>query len=128
MKILLLVGIGSFIGGVLRYLLSMTIQTKISGVFPLGTLTVNILGCLIIGVFLGMSEKMVISQDIKFLIATGLLGGFTTFSAISVETFTLIRLGHTGLAAAYVSASIMIGLVATFIGFLLIRLLQITSS
>lgn len=122
MKILLLVGIGSFIGGILRYLLSISIQTKFAGVFPLGTLTVNILGCLLIGVFLGLSEKIIISQDIKFLVATGLLGGFTTFSAFSVETFTLIRLGHTGLAATYVSASIIIGLAATFIGFLLIRL------
>lgn len=122
MKILLLVGMGSFVGGILRYLLSIFIQTKFAGYFPYGTLTVNILGCLFIGVFLGLSEKTVISQEIKFLIATGLLGGFTTFSALSVETFTLIRLGHTGMAVSYVSASVIAGLAATFVGFLLVRL------
>jgi|SRR5688500_15712281 len=116
MKILLLIGFGSFIGGVLRYIISVIIQTRFLGSFPYGTLTVNIIGCFFIGLLLGLSEKMVISNEARFFITTGLLGGFTTFSAFSAETIALMRIGQTGHALTYVVASVSLGLLATFIG------------
>ncbi|HZV71107.1 MAG TPA: fluoride efflux transporter CrcB [Saprospiraceae bacterium] len=120
MKILLLIGTGSFIGGVCRYLLSQWIQPKSLGTFPVGTLIVNLTGCLVIGIIFGIAEKGNISNEMKLFFATGLLGGFTTFSAFSNETFTLLNAGHYSQAIMYVLASVLIGLLATFLGFVII--------
>ncbi len=123
MKILLLIGTGSFIGGVLRYLLSQLIQTKTAGNFPWGTMAVNILGCLLIGVVFGLANKGTIPSEWKLVLATGLLGGFTTFSAFSNETVMMLREGQYLFATGYVSVSVLIGLAATFAGYALVRLL-----
>ena len=99
MKILLIVGLGSFLGGITRYLVSFFVQAKFTGTFPYGTLIVNIAGCLLIGLLFGLSEKMELSRETRFFISTGLIGGFTTFSAFSIDTFTLIRNDQAGVAA-----------------------------
>ena len=113
MKLILAIGAGSFIGGVFRYLLSVLIQSKTTAHFPLGTLTVNIIGCFFIGIVIGFFDKGQISNGWKLFLATGVLCGFTTFSAFSVETFTLFREGHVGYALLYVIGSVVLGLVAT---------------
>jgi fluoride exporter len=123
MKILLAIGIGSFLGGIFRYLLSQFIQTKILSTFPFGTLGVNILGCLLIGVVFGLSDKGNLSQEWRLFLATGVLGGFTTFSAFSNETVNMLRDGQFWYAAAYILSSIFLGLVATFIGISFIKLI-----
>lgn len=122
MNTILAVGAGSFIGGVLRYLISQFIQLKSSTSFPFGTLGVNILGCFLIGIVFTLSSRGSISQEWKFFIATGILGGFTTFSAFASESLTLFREGQFGLAAAYIASSVILGLLATFIGISAIKL------
>src|SRR5688500_5111445 len=121
MKILLLIGTGSFIGGVLRYLLSQFVQAKVLHPFPFGTFAVNIIGCLLIGIVFGFSERGNVSAEWRLFLATGILGGFTTFSAFSFETVTLFRDGQLGFALAYITASVVAGIVATFAGLMLVK-------
>jgi len=102
MKLSLLIGIGSFIGGTSRYLLSLLIQAKTTSPFPLHTLIINIIGCFLIRIVFGLFDKGQISQEWRLFLATGILGGFTTFSAFSVETLTLFREGYVGYALAYI--------------------------
>jgi fluoride exporter len=122
MKIILAIGAGSFIGGVSRYVLSRLIQTNIYTTFPFGTLGVNILGCLLIGIVFGLSERGNMSQEWRLFLATGILGGFTTFSAFSNETVGMLRDGQFGYAGAYVGASVILGIAATIIGITVIKL------
>jgi fluoride exporter len=116
MKILLVIGTGSFIGGIFRYLLSQFILSKVHFPFPFGTLTVNIIGCLLIGFVFGLSERGNVSIGWQLFLMTGMLGGFTTFSAFSNETILLFRDGQFGYALAYIGSSVLIGLLATFTG------------
>ena len=121
MKLILAVGIGSFIGGILRFLISDFVQTKSLSSFPYGTLAVNIIGCLVIGIVFALVETRILSTELKLFLGTGLIGGFTTYSAFSYETFILLRNGHIWQATVYVLLSILLGLAATTIGFLLFR-------
>ncbi len=123
MRILLLIGTGSFIGGVLRYALSQFVQTKFLSAFPFGTLGVNILGCFAIGIVFALSEKTNMSPEMRLFLATGICGGFTTFSAFSNETFSLMRDGQLFYASAYITSSVLFGLFATFIGYSLLKLI-----
>ena len=122
MKLIVIVGIGSFIGGIFRYLLSLFIQNKISPGFPYATLAVNLLGCLVIGLVFSFSERPGLSYDWKLFLATGICGGFTTFSAFSVESFSLLRNGHYSSAVIYILASVILGIMFTIIGYLIQRL------
>ena len=121
MKIIFAIGLGSFIGGIGRYLLSIFIQNKTSLSFPFGTLVVNILGCFLIGIVYGMVQKGTIPEEWRLFFATGILGGFTTFSAFSYETVFLIRNVQYINAALYISLSILLGLLATFVGLTLLK-------
>ncbi len=123
MKILLLIGAGSFIGGVSRYLLSQFIQNKSLTTFPFGTLSVNIIGCLLIGIVFGIAEKGNLSPEMRLFFATGLLGGFTTYSAFSNDTVAMINSGQYNYAITYVLSSVVIGLVATFLGIMVTRMI-----
>ncbi|HXH19500.1 MAG TPA: fluoride efflux transporter CrcB [Chitinophagales bacterium] len=121
MKLILAIGTGSFIGGILRYLLSQFIQTKFLSTFPFGTLGVNLLGCFAIGLVFGLSDRGNLTQDWRLFLATGLCGGFTTFSAFSNETFGLLRDGQHWYAIAYIAASVVLGILSTFIGLATIK-------
>ena len=116
MRLLLIVGAGSFFGGMFRYLLSLLVQGKSASVFPWGTLTVNIIGCFLIGCLYGLSEKWNLAIEPRLFLITGLLGGFTTFSAFSAETSHLIKSGQILYATIYVAASVVVGLGMTFLG------------
>ncbi|MCP2042162.1 fluoride efflux transporter CrcB [Pontibacter sp. HSC-36F09] len=122
MKILLAIGAGSFIGGVGRYLLSQLIQTKNLTQFPVGTMVVNIVGCFLIGLVFGFAAKGNLPDEWRLFLATGILGGFTTFSAFSLESITLLQNGQTGQAILYILASVLLGLLATFAGMWLVKL------
>jgi len=122
MKLILAIGAGSFIGGISRYLLSQFVQMKFFVVFPLGTLTVNIIGCFLIGIVYGFSDRGNLTQEWRLFLATGLLGGFTTFSAFSNETIGMLHDGQLGYAGAYVALSVIVGLIATFIGISITKL------
>lgn len=121
MKIILVIGIGSFIGGTSRYLLARLIQNKFLSTYPFGTLGVNIIGCFLIGIVFGLSERGNISMEWRLFLATGILGGFTTFSSFSNETVSLLRDGQYWLAFSYIASSVIIGLIATFIGISLVK-------
>jgi CrcB protein len=123
MKLLLAIGTGSFIGGVLRYLLSQFVQTKFLSTFPFGTLTVNVIGCFLIGLVFGFSDRGNLTPEWRLFLATGLLGGFTTFSAFSNETVGMLRDGQLMYATAYISSSVIVGLIATFIGISITKLI-----
>ncbi|MDR0306241.1 MAG: fluoride efflux transporter CrcB [Chitinispirillales bacterium] len=121
MKLIFAVGIGSFIGGIFRYLLTLLIQTKSTANFPSGTLIVNIIGCFFIGIVIGLFDKGQISNEWKLFLATGVLGGFTTFSAFSNETLTLFREGQSAYALIYICASVIFGLLATYAAYLVAK-------
>ena len=122
MKLILSIGVGGFIGGILRYLLSQFIQTKFLSTFPFGTLGVNIIGCLVIGLVYGLSDRGNLTQEWRLFLATGICGGFTTFSAFSNETFGMLRDGQYVYAVTYITVSVIFGVLATFSGFSIIKL------
>ena len=123
MKILLAIGLGSFIGGISRYLLSQFVQSKALSTFPYGTLCVNIIGCFFIGLVFALADRGNLTQEWRLFLATGLFGGFTTFSAFSNETVGMLRDGQFWYALAYITSSIVLGLAATFIAITIIKLL-----
>ncbi|HEX5149929.1 MAG TPA: fluoride efflux transporter CrcB [Parafilimonas sp.] len=123
MKILLAIGTGSFIGGIFRYLLSQFIQAKFLSAFPYGTLFVNIIGCFLIGLVFGLADRGSLAQEWRLILATGFIGGFTTFSAFSNETVSMLRDGQLVYALGYIIASVVLGLIATFTGISIIKLL-----
>lgn len=122
MRILLAVGAGSFIGGVSRYVLSQFVQARYLSHFPYATLLVNVIGCFLIGLVFGISDRTVLHPDWKIFLTTGILGGFTTFSAFSNETVQLLRSSQYMDAALYSVGSVGSGILATFLGILLCRL------
>lgn len=121
-KLWLVIGAGSFAGGLLRFVLAGWVQARWPHAFPLGTLLVNLIGCLGIGLVYGWVEKGFFNPEQRLFLVTGLLGGFTTYSAFSMETINLLRSGQWLWAAAYVAASIVAGLLATLIGISISRL------
>lgn len=120
----LLVGMGGFCGAVARYLLSGFVQQASGSVaFPFGTLTVNVVGCLCIGVLSELAESHgVLSVESRALIVVGVLGGFTTFSAFGNESLNLMRDGETLFALANVAGNVVLGLAAVWFGRLLVYL------
>ena len=85
--------------------------------FPVGTLAVNVLGCALIGVFAALAEALPgLNGPARLLLVTGVLGGYTTFSAFGLETLLLLRRGDATLAAAYVAASVLLGLAGVWLG------------
>ena len=123
MKIILAVGIGSFIGGISRYLITLFIQNRFLSTFPYGTLLVNITGCFLIGVIYGLSDRGNVSPLWRLFLATGIMGGFTTFSSFSNETVGMLRDAEYVPAFSYVACSILLGLAATLGGISLIKYL-----
>lgn len=121
-RTVLLVAIGGALGSVLRYVFSWLIQQQHNGSFPWGTFLVNITGCLLIGIFVGWALKSGNPRAEGFLfLTTGFCGGFTTFSAFSLENIHLIRNNHWQQALLYSSASLLFGLLATFTGISLVK-------
>lgn len=121
-KLILQIGIGSFIGGVLRYLMSLAFQSKFISTYPFGTFIVNIIGCFLIGLVYALAEKGNIGQEWRLVLATGVLGGFTTFSAFSQETFKMLLDGQFLNAGIYIFSSVLLGLIATFLGAAVVKL------
>ncbi len=115
---ILLVGLGGFAGAVARYLLGgWVLHHTLSAKFPWSTFAVNVLGCLVIGVLSGLAERMEwFSPPVRLLLLTGLLGGFTTFSAFGLETVHLLRRGEPTIALAYALGSVLICTLAVWIG------------
>jgi CrcB protein len=117
-KALLLVALGGAIGSVARFKLSgYVLHHTIDWRFPAGTFAVNVIGCLVAGTLAGLAEKHdLMSPQTRLLVFTGILGGFTTFSAFGLETLFLLRRGELLVASANVFLSVALGLTALWLG------------
>jgi CrcB protein len=121
---MLAVALGAAVGANLRYLLSGWVAQRLGSGFPYGTLLINVVGCLTIGALLTLAAtRLTLSEPVRLLIVTGLLGGFTTFSSFGYETYALIGGGDWLGAALYVAGSLALGLGAVFLGAAAVRLL-----
>lgn len=117
---IILVALGGACGATLRFLAGRLSELFLAALFPFATLSINIIGCFVIGIVAELSARGDLSADTRLLFATGILGGFTTFSAFGLETVTLLRAGHVGLALCYIATSVIGGCAATYIGINLI--------
>ena len=116
-KIILIIGSGSFLGGIARFLASRYVQNTFISAFPYGTFLVNIIGCLLIGIFFGISEKgNMMNTEWKMFLTVGFCGGFTTFSTFANENLALLRNGNIFHFALYAGLSVFLGIMATYLG------------
>jgi CrcB protein len=122
---ILLIGLGGFLGSISRYLVGGLVHKVFPfTVFPYGTLVVNVLGCLLIGFTVGLVEiRQMFRPEIRLFLLIGVLGGFTTFSTFSYETFALARDGETVRAGMNVFLHIAVGFGAVWFGNILSRIL-----
>ena len=115
----LLVALGSALGGVGRYWLGNLMSAQVGGVFPWGTLLVNVLGSFVIGLAAALTAgdgRLPVAVDARQFVMIGLCGGFTTFSAFSLQTLTLIRAGDWGFAATNIVLSVVLCLAGVALG------------
>lgn len=112
----LFVALGGSIGALSRYLVSNFVNNKAQVLFPLGTFTVNIIGCFIMGALFIFSQEKIVSPHLKLVIGVGFLGAFTTFSTFSLDTFTLLKENNVSLALLNVGVSVIVGLLAVWLG------------
>jgi CrcB protein len=116
---LLVVGLGGFIGAVFRYWLSGVAERWVGDTLPLGTLLVNVLGCLALGAVMCLVEyRQWFGPNARVFLTIGILGGLTTFSAFGYETFALARDGQLWAALANVAANVVLGTAAVTLGWL----------
>lgn len=117
LSLVLLVFVGGGIGSVCRYAMATALQRSIPGPFPVGTFTVNLLGCFAIGLVgaLGL-ERAAISPEARTFIMVGILGGFTTFSSFAWETLGLLAVRDLLRTSLYVGGSVFCGLLGAFLG------------
>ncbi len=122
MKEALLVFIGGGTGSVLRYWAQAWVGKWWQNPFPWGTFLINISGCLLIGLLLGLiARQSTPATEWKLLLITGVCGGYTTFSTFSNDGLTLFRQGHYTYFLAYIAGSVALGLLSTFAGWAMTR-------
>jgi CrcB protein len=125
MKLVLLAAAGGALGSSARYLVNVGAGRLLGMGFPWGTLIVNIVGCFIMGLLVGWAAlKGSVTQEARVFLATGVLGGFTTFSAFSADFAALIERRDFGFSALYLTGSVVLSLLAVFAGIYLVRLWQ----
>ena len=116
------VGLGGFVGAIARYGLSGLVHTRYAGSFPLGTLVVNVLGCLVIGALLSLVEtRPLLHPRARLFLVMGLLGSFTTFSTLGFETLQLLRDREVAGALLNVGANVVLGVGAVAVGWMGVR-------
>ena len=121
-KMMLIAGAGGFVGTCCRYLVTRWCAMLFSGLWPLGTFLVNVVGCFVFGVLLGLFEKtQTVSTTESLLLVTGFCGGFTTFSAFAGEVCLLGDKGQFVTSLVYLLASVAIGVIMVIAGRALIR-------
>jgi len=118
----IIVFFGSGLGGMLRYAANVWVPRMLGSAFPYHTMAVNIVGSLVMGLLAGyFALKSDPGQDWRLFLTTGIIGGFTTFSAFSLDTVVLYERGDVALAAVYVLASVGVSLAALFAGLAIMR-------
>jgi CrcB protein len=119
---MMIVGAGGFLGTIARFVTSRYFTVFYPQSFPVGTFVVNIVGCFLIGLFYGFSERGALqNSEWRLFLTMGFCGGFTTFSAFAAENISLLRDSSYYLFFLYTLASIAIGLLATYAGMLIAK-------
>jgi CrcB protein len=122
MNLLIAIAVGGGLGSLLRHFVSTTAQGAVGGSFPYGILVVNVLGGLLMGMLVELGAlKLSHTPELRAFLTTGLLGGFTTFSAFSLDSALLIERGDWPGAALYILTSVALSIGALFLGLWLIR-------
>lgn len=126
MREILAVGAGGFCGAIARYVVSGWVHRVAGAAFPWGTLTVNFVGCLVLGAMMGLVDaRLALSAEARVFVGIGVLGSLTTFSTFGYETVELVRRSEMGLALGNVAANLVLGCAAVWAGRLLARWLLI---
>ncbi len=121
-KTLIIVFAGSGIGGVVRYSMQSWLSRIYPFSFPFGTFTVNLIGCLLIGLFYALSEKgNLLTPEWRIALTTGFCGGFTTFSTFAYENMNLLRTGDYLYFGLYTAGSVVLGIAAVFLGIVTVK-------
>ncbi|MEQ7155658.1 fluoride efflux transporter CrcB [Brevundimonas aurifodinae] len=120
---LLIVGLGGALGSMARYGVGLAAARLMPGVaWPWATVSVNVIGGLLMGLLVGwLAQRGQGGESLRLFVAVGVLGGFTTFSAFSLETVLMIERRQFGLAAAYVGVSVVLAVAALFLGLMIAR-------
>lgn len=122
LQAIILVGLGSAGGGILRYLTGKVVHNIIPTQFPLGTMAVNIIGCFIIGLIYCLFNRHTTGDtNMQLLLATGFCGGFTTFSSFIHENYTMLETGNILQLAIYTGASVILGFLALYLAVYLVK-------
>ncbi len=119
-----IIGLGGAIGTILRYVMGGLDYRFSSGVFPVSTLVVNVTGSLAIGFLWGIVDRFAVSPNVRLFIFIGILGGYTTFSTFSLETFNLMRDGEYRIAALNTTLSVVLSIGAVFAGYIISKALM----
>jgi CrcB protein len=122
LKNILIVGFGGGIGSIARFLCQKYLYEWRPHPFPFGTFIVNLLGCFLIGLFYGLSEKgNLLTPEWRLLLMTGFCGGYTTFSSFALENFALLKNGEFLYFGLYTAGSVILGITCTFFGALILK-------
>lgn len=114
---------GGGVGTICRFLLSSWVMGRLDPTFPYGTLVVNLLGCFLIGLLVGLPDNGAsLPPSLRLLLVVGFLGGFTTFSSYAFEAYNILEEGFGGKALLYMGGSMLLGLLAVWMGGLAMRL------
>jgi fluoride exporter len=124
MKTLLMIGAGGFLGSIARFAASRYFQNLFLSAYPWGTFLVNIIGCLLIGVFYGVFTRSgYLSAEWRLFLTVGFCGGFTTFSTFANENFLLIREGDFFYFILYTGLSVFLGIAAVYLGNMITKII-----
>jgi CrcB protein len=119
-KLIIWVGLGGMLGSIARYLTGLAMAKTLNSPFPWSTFTVNILGCLFIGLFYSLADRQAwLTPELRLFLTTGFCGGFTTFSTFAVENINLLQSGNYLMFALYSALSFGLGLAGVIAGILL---------